>query len=87
MRRRISDLVSISTAASITGVQASTLRYWEKELAPHLCPFRGSYEYRYYRPEDIQMVFVIKQLLRDEMFSLAGAKRYLDNLRRINANS
>jgi DNA-binding transcriptional MerR regulator len=61
----------------ITGVEVHTLRYWEREFADVLEPVRTVGGQRRYRPEDIQTVFTIKRLLRDEMFSIAGAKRHL----------
>jgi|CXWL01.1.fsa_nt_gi hypothetical protein len=71
--------VSISVAGRITAIEVHTLRYWEKEFADILHPVRTEGGQRRYRPEDIQTVFVIKRLLRDEMFSIAGAKRHLAN--------
>ncbi len=72
-----SRAVSISAAGEITGVEVYTLRYWEKEFFPYLNPGRTPGGQRRYSPEDIQAVFTIKRLLRDEMFSIAGAKRHL----------
>lgn len=77
-RSRGSQAVSISVASQITGVEIHTLRYWEKEFEEFLGPIRTSGGQRRYRPEDIQTVFTIKRLLRDEMFSIAGARRLLD---------
>jgi hypothetical protein len=72
-----SQAVSISTASQITGTEVHTLRYWEREFAQFLQPERTEGGQRRYRPEDIQTVFTIKRLLRDEMFSIAGARRTL----------
>lgn len=69
--------VSISSASKIVGVETHTLRYWEQEFKDHLHPVRTDGGQRRYRPEDIQMLFTIKRLLRDEMFSIAGARKYL----------
>lgn len=69
--------VSISAASAITGVEVHTLRYWEREFAEYLQPVRTEGGQRRYRPEDIQVLFTIKRLLRDEMFSIAGARKYL----------
>jgi DNA-binding transcriptional MerR regulator len=69
--------VGITAAGEITGVEVHTLRYWEREFDPFLNPVRTTGGQRRYRPEDIQTVFLIKRLLRDEMFSIAGAKKYL----------
>lgn len=72
--------VSISVASEITGVEVHTLRYWEREFDPYLTPIRTAGGQRRYRPEDIQTVFLIKKLLRDDMFSIAGAKRHLQRV-------
>jgi DNA-binding transcriptional MerR regulator len=74
--------VSISVAGMITGIEVHTLRYWEREFAEILQPVRTQGGQRRYRPEDIQKVFLIKRLLRDDMFSIAGAKRHLATLQR-----
>ncbi len=69
--------VSIRTASEITGIEIHTLRYWEKEFSEFLCPTRTEGGQRRYRPEDIRAVFMIKRLVRDEMFSIAGARKSL----------
>lgn len=70
-------LITIKSASSITGVEAHTIRYWEREFVEFLQPVRTEGGQRRYRPEDIQTLFTIKRLLRDEMFSIAGARKYL----------
>ncbi|KAA0225229.1 MAG: HTH-type transcriptional repressor CarH [Fimbriimonadales bacterium] len=72
-----SDAMSISAASAITGVEIHTLRYWETEFSEFLSPVRTRGGQRRYRPEDIQTIFTIKRLLRDEMYSIAGARRFL----------
>jgi DNA-binding transcriptional MerR regulator len=69
--------VGISVASAITGIEVYTLRYWEKEFVEFLQPIRTEGGQRRYRPQDIRTVFTIKRLLRDEMFSIAGARRHL----------
>jgi DNA-binding transcriptional MerR regulator len=76
-RRKSDGWVSISVASKITGVEIHTLRYWEREFEEFLEPNRTDGGQRRYRPEDIQTVFTIKRLVRDEMFSIAGARKYL----------
>jgi DNA-binding transcriptional MerR regulator len=72
--------VSISMASRITGVEVHTLRYWEREFAGYLNPVRTRGGQRRYRSDDIQTVFTLKRLLRDEMFSIAGARKHLQRL-------
>ncbi len=69
--------LSIGDVSEITNVEVHTLRYWEKEFDSFLHPIRTQGGQRRYRTQDIETVFEIKKLLRDEMFSIAGAKRYL----------
>jgi DNA-binding transcriptional MerR regulator len=69
--------VGISVASEITGIEIHTLRYWENEFSEFLQPIRTEGGQRRYRPEDIRCVFAIKRLLRDEMFSIPGARRHL----------
>lgn len=64
-------------ASQITGVEVHTLRYWEREFAGYLDPIRTDGGQRRYRAEDIQVVLELKRLLRDEMFSIAGARKHL----------
>ena len=75
--KRNDQVISISIASRITGVEVHTLRYWEREFFEFLAPIRTEGGQRRYRPEDIQTVFVLKRLLRDEMYSIAGARKYL----------
>lgn len=77
---KAAQAVSISMASQITGIEVHTLRYWEREFAGLLNPIRTKGGQRRYRPEDIQTVFHLKRLLRDEMFSIAGAKRHCRRL-------
>ena len=69
--------VGISMASEITGTEVHTLRYWEREFSDFLAPTRTPGGQRRYRAEDIQTVLVLKRLLRDEMFSIAGARKHL----------
>ena len=69
--------VSISMASRITAIEIHTLRYWETEFSEYLRPLRTPGGQRRYRPEDIQTVFTLRRLLRDEMFSIPGARRRL----------
>lgn len=69
--------VSISVASYLTGVETHTIRYWEREFAEFLQPVRTAGGQRRYRPEDIEVLKEIKRLLKDEMYTIAGAKRKL----------
>jgi DNA-binding transcriptional MerR regulator len=63
------------------GVQPHVLRYWESEF-PMLAPQKNRAGQRVYRRKDLEIVLRIRELLYDEKFTIAGAKRKLaDELR------
>jgi DNA-binding transcriptional MerR regulator len=60
------------------GVQAHVLRYWETEF-PMLSPQKNRSGQRSYRRRDVEISLRIKELLYDEMFTIAGAKKKLQS--------
>lgn len=69
--------VPISTASFLVGVETHTIRYWEREFAEFLNPVRTQGGQRRYRREDIEVLQEIKRLLKEELYTIAGAKRAL----------
>ncbi|MCX7924869.1 MAG: MerR family transcriptional regulator [Fimbriimonadales bacterium] len=69
--------VPISTASFLVGVETHTIRYWEREFAEFLNPVRTEGGQRRYRREDIEVLQEIKRLLKEELYTIAGAKRIL----------
>ncbi|KPK67691.1 MAG: hypothetical protein AMJ84_12545 [Acidithiobacillales bacterium SM23_46] len=67
----------IQEVSRITGVKPSVLRYWESEF-PLLNPEKSPSDQRRYRPGDIDLVRRIKELLYEEKFTIAGARRQLE---------
>src|SRR5688572_32217871 len=66
----------IGEVCELVGVQAHVLRYWETEF-PMLSPQKNRSGQRSYRRRDVEIAVRIKQLLYDEMFTIAGAKKKL----------
>ena len=66
----------IGEVCELVGVQAHVLRYWETEF-PMLSPQKNRSGQRSYRRRDVEISLRIKQLLYDEMFTIAGAKKKL----------
>jgi DNA-binding transcriptional MerR regulator len=66
----------IGEVCDLVGVQAHVLRYWETEF-PMLSPQKNRSGQRSYRRRDVEISIRIKQLLYDEMFTIAGAKKKL----------
>jgi DNA-binding transcriptional MerR regulator len=68
----------IGEVCELAGVQAHVLRYWETEF-PMLAPQKNRSGQRTYRRRDVEMALRIKQLLYDEQYTIAGAKKKLTN--------
>lgn len=66
----------IGEVCDIVGVQAHVLRYWESEF-PTLSPQKNRAGQRTYRRRDVEMALRIKELLYDEEYTIAGAKKRL----------
>jgi DNA-binding transcriptional MerR regulator len=69
-------LYRIGDVSRLADLKPFVLRYWETEF-PMLQPVKGPTGHRLYRQEDVDMVFRIKRLLYDEGFTIAGARRHL----------
>ncbi|HEX3142840.1 MAG TPA: MerR family transcriptional regulator [Pyrinomonadaceae bacterium] len=66
----------IGEVCELAGVQAHVLRYWETEF-PMLAPQKNRAGQRTYRRKDVEMALRIKELLYDEQYTIAGAKKKL----------
>ena len=79
MERKIPNKLffRIGEVCEITDTQPYVLRYWESEF-PALAPAKNSSGQRIYRRRDIETVLRIKQLLYEEGFTIAGAKKRLE---------
>ena len=66
----------IGEVCELVGVQAHVLRYWETEF-PMLSPQKNKSGQRSYRRRDVEIAVRIKQLLYNEMFTIAGARKKL----------
>jgi DNA-binding transcriptional MerR regulator len=66
----------IGEVSRLTDTKPFVLRYWESEF-PMLQPVKSPKGHRLYRREDVETVLLIKRLLRDEGFTIAGARRHL----------
>ncbi len=71
----------IGEVCEIVGVQAHVLRYWETEFGT-LSPQKNKSGQRSYRRRDVEIALRIKQLLYNEMFTIAGARKKLQSEQR-----
>ena len=67
----------IGEACKKVDIQPYVLRYWETEF-PALSPEKSKSGQRVYTAEDLQVIGRIKELLYEEGFTIAGAKKKLD---------
>jgi DNA-binding transcriptional MerR regulator len=66
----------IGEVCDLIKVQPHVLRYWETEF-PMLAPQKNRAGQRVYRRKDVEMVLRIHDLLYEEKFTIAGAKKKL----------
>ena len=71
------DWLTIGEVSAITDVPIHTLRYWEGEFNGFFRPLRTSGRQRRYDEDTVQRVLEIKTLLKEEKYSIAGAKQVL----------
>ena len=69
---------SISEVSKITDLEQYVLRYWESEF-DHLKPAKNRAGNRIYTNKDIKLILFIKQLLRDQRYTIEGAKQVLES--------
>jgi DNA-binding transcriptional MerR regulator len=67
---------SISEVSKITELEQYVLRYWETEFE-QLKPAKNLAGNRIYTNKDIKLILQIKKLLREEKYTIDGAKKLL----------
>ncbi len=67
---------SISEVSKIADLEQYVLRYWESEFE-QLRPSKNRAGNRIYTNRDIKLILHIKKLLRDERYTIEGAKQVL----------
>ena len=70
-------MLSIGQISKLFNVTPYTLRYWEKEFNGILTPKRTKGGQRRYSKQDRRVIQEIIELLREDMYSMKGAKRIL----------
>ncbi|OPL14374.1 MAG: MerR family transcriptional regulator [Firmicutes bacterium ML8_F2] len=69
----------IGEVADLTGIKPYVLRYWESEFA-YFRPTKSRGKQRLYRRKDIELVLRLKDLLYNQGFTIAGARKKLRDL-------
>ena len=72
---------SISEVSELLDVKPHVLRYWETQFSM-LRPKKNRAGNRIYRPEDLKLLYRIRELLYDRRFTIEGARKRLLGERR-----
>lgn len=70
---------SISEVSKLTSLEQYILRYWETEFE-QLRPSKNRAGNRIYTNKDIKLIIRIKNLLREEKYTIEGAKKILNEV-------
>lgn len=66
----------IQEVSEILDIPQSTLRFWEKEFS-QIKPMRNNGNVRYYRPQDIETLRIIKYLVKERGLKIESAKEQM----------
>ena len=72
---------SIGDVCNLTGLKPHVLRYWETQFDV-LRPTKNRAGNRVYRPKDIELITLVKNLLYDQKYTIEGANKKLIEMRR-----
>lgn len=75
------EYYSIGEVCELTGLKPHVLRYWESQF-PGLSPSKNRAGNRVYLRKEVKLILLVKELLYTEGYTIQGAKRKLDQLRR-----
>lgn len=67
---------TISEVADTMGVPQHVLRFWESKFS-QIKPMKRGGGRRYYRPEDVDILGVIRNLLHQDGYTIKGAQKFL----------
>ncbi|MHC5201852.1 MerR family transcriptional regulator [Myroides sp. LJL119] len=77
---------SIGELATAFGLNASTLRFWEKEF-DIINPKKNAKGNRMFSQQDVENLELLYHLLKERGFTLDGAKEYIKNKPKQNMDS
>ena len=66
----------IGEVAKFTGIKTHVLRYWETEFKA-IRPNKSRSNQRLYRKQDVDLILYLKDLLYNQGFTIAGARKKL----------
>ncbi len=71
---------SIGEVSELAGLKPHVLRYWETQFDV-LSPTKNRGGSRVYRMKEIETILLVKHLLYEKRFTIAGAKKELQKMR------
>jgi DNA-binding transcriptional MerR regulator len=77
----IQEFFSIGEVCSLTELKPHVLRYWEGQFR-FLSPAKNRSGNRVYQRREVELIQLVKHLLYTEKYTIEGAKRRLDDLRK-----
>jgi DNA-binding transcriptional MerR regulator len=83
MKRRAPqrEFYSIGEVCELLRVEPHVLRYWETQFDA-FSPSRNRAGARVYRPGDLELIALIRRLVHEEGYTLEGARKRLEELKR-----
>src|SRR4029453_7321598 len=78
MRELVKLYYRIGEVSDIVGVEPHVLRYWETEFRS-IRPQKSSKGQRVYSRRDVEKLLRVKDLLRNQGFTIAGARKRLSD--------
>jgi DNA-binding transcriptional MerR regulator len=80
-REPVQEFYSIGEVCSLTELKPHVLRYWEGQFR-FLSPAKNRSGNRVYQRREVELIQLVKHLLYTEKYTIEGAKRRLDDLRK-----
>lgn len=75
------EYFSIGEVCQITALKPHVLRYWETQFRG-IQPVKNRAGNRAYRRREIEMIQLVKKLLYDQKFTIDGARKRLEEIRK-----
>lgn len=72
---------SIGDVCDLTGLKPHVLRYWETQFDV-LRPTKNRAGNRVYKPKDVELILLVKNLLYEQKYTIEGANQKLLDMRR-----
>lgn len=72
------EFFRIGEVGRLTGLEPHVIRYWETEFS-QIRPYKTGSKQRLYGKKEIETILFVKRLLYEEGYTIAGAKKRLNN--------